>query len=313
MELLGGGSHFDELRLCSVGKHGATAAVLLLILWSKVFYTGITCWRWLVADYGDVACWTALAAAWRAVFIPWDTKQSCWPRLPKREFKMPQAALLPFLTGSIHTGIWDSLSSRQAQGNLSPQTLPLRQQLAGAWADTCTVRHCQASWWNHPGSPSSSQPPTLAVLNTTALCHLVILGKRIVPGGISHTSLGKPSLHQDWRAPPVLFPADVTGLVLAGMERSYVPWLSSKRRDHSSVLSGSTAQSGLSLQGANKNWMQSYQEQAGPRISNGRKGLPKAPRLVAALFFWGAEVSSIQNQDLRSAWAVDPVQPGTEK
>lgn len=47
-------------------------------------------------------------------------------------------------------------------GNLSPQAPPLRQQLAGAWTNTCTDRHCQASWWG-PGSPSPSQPPTLAV------------------------------------------------------------------------------------------------------------------------------------------------------
>lgn len=145
---------------------------------------GITCCRWLVADYGDVAYWTALAVAQRAapagmaVFIPRDKKESWWPRLPKRGFKMSQVALLPFLIGSIHTGIRDSLSSRQAQGNPSPQTLCLRQQLAGAWTNTCTVRHCQTSWWSHPRSPSSSQPPTLAVLNTTALCHLVILGKK---------------------------------------------------------------------------------------------------------------------------------------
>lgn len=57
------------------------------------------------------------------------------------------------------------------------------------------------------------------------------------------------------------------------------------------------AQSGLSLQAANKNWMQSYGEQAGPSIANGRQGLPKASTVVAAFFFWAAEVSSIQDQE----------------
>lgn len=122
-----------------------------------------------------------MAAAWRAapagmaVFIPWDTKQFCWPRLPKTGFKMPQAAFLP---SSLAASTQAYGTHSPPDRHLSPQTPPLRQQLAGAWTNTCTEGHCQASWWNHPGSPSSSQPPTFAVLNTTALCHLVILGKK---------------------------------------------------------------------------------------------------------------------------------------
>lgn len=88
-------------------------------------------------------------------------------------------------------------------------------------------------------------------------------------------------MHQDWGVPPILFPVGMTGLVSPGMERSCLPWLPT---EHSSVFSGSTAQSGLSLQAANKNWMQSYWEQAGPSISNRRRGLPKASKVVAALF-----------------------------
>lgn len=110
----------------------------------------------------------------------WVTMWSPRPRIPKRGVKMPQAALLSFSISSIHMSMWGSPSTDQdrAQGNLPPKTTPLRQWPAGTWANNCTNRHCPAFWWGHPGSPSPSPPPTLAVLNTNALCHLVILGKK---------------------------------------------------------------------------------------------------------------------------------------
>lgn len=74
-------------------------------------------------------------------------------------------------------------SARQARAwsNLPPQTPPVKQQPAAAWTNTCTSEHCPVFCWNHQGSSSPLHHPTLAVLNTTALCHLVILGKRDCP------------------------------------------------------------------------------------------------------------------------------------
>lgn len=43
-------------------------------------------------------------------------------------------------------------------------------------------------------------------------------------------SLGEPILHQDWQVSPIFSPVGVTGLVSAGMERSYLPWLSIEGR-----------------------------------------------------------------------------------
>lgn len=76
-----------------------------------------------------------------------------------------------------HEPVGLTLQAR-AQGNLPPQTPPLKEQPAGTWTDTCTNRHRPAFWRDHPGSPSPCLLPPLAVLNTNAFCHLVILGKK---------------------------------------------------------------------------------------------------------------------------------------
>lgn len=186
-----------------------------------------------------------MAAAWRAapagmaVFIPWDTKQFCWPRLPKTGFKMPQAALLP---SSLAASTQAYGTHSPPDRHLSPQTPPLRQQLAGAWTNTCTEGHCQASWWNHPGSPSSSQAPTFAVLNTTALCHLVILGKKNCSRWYQPHKFGRANFASGSVSSPSFVPCwYLRGLVSAGMERSCLPWLSTERKDHSLLFSGSMA------------------------------------------------------------------------
>lgn len=146
--------------------------------------TGIFCRNHMleVADRGDLSADAQKAAlAGMAVFTPWVTKWFYWTRLPKRGFNTPQPALPHQYHPYEHVVL-----SLQQTGNLP---LPLRQQPAGAWINTCTNTHCPAFWWDHSGSVSPLQPPTLAGLNTTALCHLVILGKKRLL-----TRLGVPAL-----------------------------------------------------------------------------------------------------------------------
>jgi len=103
-----------------------------------------------------------------------------WLARDVRDVRTSLAFLPSFPISSIHMSMWGSPSTSRtrAWGKLPLQTPPLRKWPAGTWINTGTNRHCPAFWWDHPGSPSPSLPPTLAVLNTNAFCHLVILGKK---------------------------------------------------------------------------------------------------------------------------------------
>lgn len=153
--------------------------------------------------------------------------------------------------------------------------LPSRQQLAAAWTNTCSDRHCQASWWNHLESPSSPQPPALGILNTTALCHLVILGRKNCSRWYKPDEFGRANFAPGLASFPYFFPCWCNRVGVSWHGEVLPSMAVHRRKDHSPVFSGSMAQSGLSLQAANKNWMQSYGEQTAPSIANGKHGLPK--------------------------------------
>lgn len=127
------------------------------------FYVGTTCQRWLIAVRGNAARWTALAAArmvalvGMAFFIPWVTKWSCWLRLPKRGFKTPQAAFLPFPT-SRHPHEHVGLALHQTgQRTGQPATTDTSFKAATSW---CLDKHLHQQTLPNllVGSSSISQP-----------------------------------------------------------------------------------------------------------------------------------------------------------
>lgn len=150
----------------------------------------------------------------------------------QRGIKMPQAALLSSPVSSIRMSTWGSPSTSQARAwgrPPPPQTPPLRQQSAGTWTNTCTNGHCPGFWWDHPGCPSPAPPPTLAVLNTNALCHLVILGKKDCSWRQQPHALGRAGFAPGLQGSPGVIPWGTMRMVSAGTERALLTRAASKR------------------------------------------------------------------------------------
>lgn len=235
--------------------------------------------RWSQLPYGEQTHWRCL------VSLPGSQSSSAGPGCQREALK--HTGRPPALPKQPHRHV-GLILHQLGQNTEQPATTEISFEALASWL---LDRHLRQQTLPSllMGSPSPWPPPILAVLNTTALCHLVILGKK--------DCSWRQQPHRARRAGSAPGLRGSPGFVPRWYNRDYACWhrerallagLPAEGMHHPLVLCGSMAQSGFSFQAANEHWAWSHREQAGPGVSVGGQGLPKASKAVTAPSALGA-------------------------
>lgn len=229
--------------------------------------------RWSQLPYGEQPHWRCL------VSLPGSQSSSAGPGCKERHQNTPGCP--PALPKHPHRHV-GLILHQLGQNTEQPATTEISFEAVASWLLDRHL-HQQTLPSLLMASPSPWPPPTLAVLNTTALCHLVILGKKDCSWRQQPHRARRAGFAPGLRGSP--------GFVPCWYNRDDACWhresallagLPAEGMHHPLVFCGSTAQSGFSLQAANEHWAWSHWEQAGPSVSVGGQGLHKASKAVTA-------------------------------